>query len=77
MDTYSTSVVVHIDENLTSEEIQQLEQEVCHMNGIVSAWMDVKTPHLMVVDYDPQVVESGMLLAHIQGTGVHPSLLGT
>jgi hypothetical protein len=63
-------------ENLSAEEIHNIERELSGVRGVVSACAHVKTPHLMVVDYDPQSIHSCDLLFFIERNGVHASLVG-
>ncbi len=76
MPTYNANVVIHIDESLSPEEISQMEQNLGELGGIVSACVHEKTPHLMVVDYDPNAVSSTGLLHTLQGRGLHAELIG-
>lgn len=76
MHTYDANVVVHIDESLSNHQISDMEKSLAGMSGILSACVHEKTPHLMVIDYDPRTVESTALLQHIRGTGLHAELIG-
>jgi hypothetical protein len=76
MNTYDVNVVVHIDEDLSASEIHRIEQSLSSINGIVSACAHEKTPHLMVVDYDPRTVQAGSLLQHLRNDGLHAELIG-
>lgn len=76
MTTYDANVVVHIDEELSPDEISDMERSLAGVSGIVSACVHEKTPHLMVVDYDPRTVHSTTLLSYIRNTGLHAELIG-
>jgi hypothetical protein len=76
MIAFDANVVVHINESLSSQEIHSLEEELSDISGIVSACAHERTPHLLVVDYNPQDLNTGDLLHYIQGCGLHPSLIG-
>lgn len=76
MTEYDANVVVHIDETLTAHEIHEIEKGLSGYNGIISACVHEKTPHLMVVDYDPNTVTSATLLSFVAGNGVHAELVG-
>jgi len=76
MPTYNANVVIHIDESLSSQEISQMEQNMGEVGGILCACVHEKTPHLMVVDYDPNTVSSSGLLQTLQGRGLHAELIG-
>ncbi|MES9986843.1 MAG: hypothetical protein AB2552_16875 [Candidatus Thiodiazotropha endolucinida] len=73
---FDANAVVHINEDLTHDQIHHIEKSLSGVRGIVSACTHIKTPHLMVVDYDPQTIHSRELLSHFQQSGVHASLIG-
>jgi hypothetical protein len=76
MVTYDVNVVVHIDEELSASEIHNVERSLSSVNGIVSACAHEKTPHLLVVDYDPRTVRAGSVLQHLKNDGLHAELIG-
>ncbi len=76
MNSYNANVVVHIDENLSGEQIQEMEKRVAMEAGVQSACVHDRTPHLMVIDYDPREVGSGQLLRSFQNSGLHAVLVG-
>jgi hypothetical protein len=73
---FDANAVVHINESLSDDQIHDIEKNLSGVKGIVSACTHIKTPHLMVVDYDPQTIDSRGLLSHFQSSGVHASLIG-
>jgi hypothetical protein len=73
---FDANAVVHINEQLSTDEIHNIEKELSGVRGVVSACAHVKTPHLLVVDYDPQSIHSSDLLFFIERRGVHASLIG-
>ncbi|MET0071752.1 MAG: hypothetical protein ABW096_17070 [Candidatus Thiodiazotropha sp.] len=73
---YDANAVVHINESLSHEQIHNIEKRLSGVSGIVSACAHIKTPHLMVIDYDPQTIHSRELLSHFTRSGVHASLVG-
>ncbi|MES9945147.1 MAG: hypothetical protein B6D77_12515 [gamma proteobacterium symbiont of Ctena orbiculata] len=76
MINFDANAVVHINESLSHEQIQNIEKNLSGVRGVVSACAHIKTPHLMVVDYDPQTIHSRDLLSHFKRSGVHASLIG-
>jgi len=76
MVTYNANLVVHIDESLSADQLHDVEQNLSGINGIVSACVHERTPHLMVVDYDPLTLRSQTVLKHFQGNGLHAELIG-
>jgi hypothetical protein len=73
---FDANAVVHINDTLSNEEIHGIEKRLAGVRGIVSACAHVKTPHLMVVDYDPQTIHSRELLSHFRREGMNASLIG-
>lgn len=73
---FDANAVVHIDETLSHDQIHNIEKNLSGVRGIVSACTHIKTPHLMVIDYDPQAIRARELLYHFQRSGVHASLIG-
>ena len=73
---FDANAVVHINEQLSAEQIHNIEKELSDVRGVVSACAHTKTPHLLVVDYDPQSIHSSDLLFFIERSGVHASLVG-
>jgi hypothetical protein len=73
---FNTNVVIHIDEQLSRQEIQDMEKSISFDLGVTSACVHERTPHLMVVDYDPNVTSGGELLRGVRNRGVHAELIG-
>ncbi|MCF6190114.1 MAG: heavy-metal-associated domain-containing protein [Cocleimonas sp.] len=72
----NTGVVVHINEELDSDHQEQLSQKVGSLNGVYSADVQEKRPHLMIVDYDPNQTKSLDVLSGVNSSGVHAQLVG-
>jgi len=76
MRSYCSDVLIHIDEELADEAIQQLEREVSFIPGVVSACVNQRARHLMLVDYDPEDVHATDLLGMVRRRGVGAELIG-
>ncbi|WGZ95146.1 MAG: heavy-metal-associated domain-containing protein [Candidatus Thiothrix putei] len=76
MNKYDVAVVMHIDEELSDTEIHTLEYDLSFSPGILSACMNERTRHLMVVDYDPEQAYSYDILKTVQQRGYHAELIG-
>ena len=76
MNAFNANVVIHIDESLSSREIEDMERNVSFDRGVKSACVHERTPHLMVVDYDPRETHSKELLHRVRNRGVHAELIG-
>ncbi|MEJ2454717.1 MAG: heavy-metal-associated domain-containing protein [Candidatus Thiodiazotropha sp.] len=73
---FDANAVVHINESLTAEQIHDIERELADVRGVVSACAHIKTPHLLIVDYDPRSLQASQLVKHIQRNGLHAALIG-
>lgn len=76
MSTYNANVVIHVDESLTAPQLDAMEKDLSDVTGVVSTCVHEKTPHLLVVDYDPRSVHTGTLLSHLKIGGLHAELIG-
>ena len=76
MATYDANVVVHVNENLTDEEIQEIEKQLSSVQGVTSACVHLRTPHLFVIDYDPRSIHTGQLLEEVKNKHLHAQLIG-
>jgi hypothetical protein len=76
MSHHIVNVVVHIDEQLSPDQIQSMEKDISYAGGVYSACVHERTPHLMVVDYDPMETQSIALLHNIKNHGVNAELIG-
>lgn len=71
-----TDVTVHIDETLDSEARAKVEQALRSLDGVISVHASEKTPHLIVVTYDPDHARSKEILGHVLGEHLHAELIG-
>jgi hypothetical protein len=76
MINFDANAVVHINESLSVDQIHDIERELAGVNGVVCACANEKTPHLLVIDYDPQMLHSTELLHHFKNSGLHAALIG-
>lgn len=76
MSNNMVDVTIHIDENVSAEVRGDLEDKLRAIDGVMAAASHEQKPHLMVVEYDPEVVKSGDILREIKGAGVHAELIG-
>jgi len=71
-----SDVLIHIDEELSDDDIHGIEADLSLMDGVYSACVNERARHLMLVDYDPEDVRAGMLLSEVEAHGVHAELIG-
>lgn len=69
-------VTVHIDETLDQPSRRELATKLQHEDGVVKAAYSEEAPHLMIVEYDADRLNSSALLDMVQRHGVHAELVG-
>ena len=69
-------VVVHVDETLDAEARAKLEKDLRSQDGVLSLQSSEKTPHLIVVKYDPFHTKSKEILEVVLGEHLHAELIG-
>lgn len=69
-------VTLHIDEETTHEEREDLRDTFLGKKGVVTADCRDEKPHLMIVAFDPDNVSAHDLLATAQRSGYHAELIG-
>ena len=76
MDIQLADVTLHIDKNLSSEQRGTIEESLRALDGVVSIHNPDKTPHLTLVEYDPDVITSRKILERVTDQGAHAELVG-
>lgn len=68
--------IINVHPELPMNERAQLENEISHMGGVVSACFSPGHPHMMTVTYNPDAVSSGTVLARVGARGIEASKVG-
>ncbi|MCU0918962.1 MAG: hypothetical protein MUF16_01270 [Burkholderiaceae bacterium] len=76
MSTTLNEVVVHIDERLEADALDELEQGIRRDRGVISVGRNPGRDHLMVVVYDSAVARASSLLHSFHERGLHAQLIG-
>ena len=76
MDISLVDLTVHIDENLSPEQRIDIQDSIRALDGVVSVQGSSKTPHLTIVQYNPEVMDSQKILKRITDQGAHAELVG-
>ena len=76
MDTKMTDVLLHIDENTSHDKREALRDSLLGLNGVMTADYQDTKPHLVVVGYDPDAINSSELLGAATSNGLHAELVG-
>ncbi len=76
MDINLADVTIHIDETLDDDGRNKLEDAFRDRDGVVSVLINPERPHLVVVEYNPQVIKSRDLVDIPRFSGLHGELVG-
>ncbi len=76
MDTKMIDVMLHIDENTSHDKREAFKDSLLCLNGVMTADYQDKKPHLVVVGYDPDIINSSELLSAASSNGLHAELIG-
>lgn len=76
MGTKMTDVTLHIDENTTHDEREAFRDSLLNMSGVMAAASQDAQPHLMVIEYDPDTINSSEFVSAASQNGLHAELVG-
>lgn len=76
MSTNMSDITLHIDENTTHNDREALRDSILGLRGVMAADCHDDQPHLMIIEYDPEIVNSSEFLATVNKKGMHAELIG-
>ena len=76
MDINVADLTLHVDEDIPEARRQQLELAFRQRDGVVSVHNSSSTPHLWVLGYNPEKVQSYELIDIVNYNGLHGELIG-
>ena len=69
-------VTLHIDENVTHDDRENLRDQILQMNGVMSADHHDERPHLIIIEYNPDITGSYQFLEIAKQNDLHAELIG-
>lgn len=69
-------VMLHIDESTSQLDRENLRDRILLKDGVVAAAYHDDKPHLMVVEYDPDIIKSNEFTKIASESGLHAELIG-
>jgi len=69
-------VMLHIDETLKQDELESVRDDILKLNGVLSAGYHNDKPHLMIIEYNPDDINSSDFLETVKNKGIHAELVG-
>jgi copper chaperone CopZ len=76
MQTKKANVVVDLKHIPTRERIDELESELDGINGVSRAQTSSRSSRLVLVDYDPKIIDSQKILGAVVRRGYDARLIG-
>ena len=76
MDIQLVDVTIHIDQALDAGQRSEMDTKLRGIDGVVSVHNPDDKPHLMVVEYRPDKVDSQQLLQCVRDQNVQAELIG-
>jgi hypothetical protein len=74
--SHRIGLVLHVDDTLGQARREDIERAVGAENGVESAHFTERRPHLMVIEYDPDLTSSTNILSKVNHQSVHAQLVG-
>ncbi len=69
-------VTFHLDETLGHDQREVIRDELLARDGIMAAASQDKTPHLLIVEYDPDKIDPTSMLDIFKKQSIHAERLG-
>lgn len=76
MNASQTNVVVDVKQVLSRRSSESLVGELGGMPGVSRAWVSLRAPRLLLVDYDPAQTSSQRILGTVMRRGFDARLIG-
>jgi hypothetical protein len=76
MSDLMADVTLHIDEDTTHDEREKFRDVLLAMDGVMAAAYHDERPHLILIEYDPRVVNSIEFVNTAKSKGFHAELVG-
>ena len=76
MEAKLVDITMHIDESLQQIDLELLRDSLLRTKGVMAADFHRRAPHLMIIGYDPDKIQSMEFLRIAQQKGIHAELVG-
>ncbi|MCG6900570.1 MAG: ATP-binding protein [Gammaproteobacteria bacterium] len=76
MNTRHAEVTFHIDEETSHDERERFRDVLLAMDGVMAASYHDEKPHLMLIEYNPEVIKSIEFVNAAKKHGLHAELIG-
>ena len=76
MESTTVDVMLHIDEDLSHGNLEDFRDVLLHENGVYAASFHDEKPHLMIIVYDPDIINSLEFVKLAKQRNIHAELVG-
>jgi hypothetical protein len=76
METQMVDVTLHLDEETSHEDREKLRDALLNMNGVMAASYHDEKPHLVIIEYNPDIIKSDEFVKAAKANGLHAELIG-
>jgi len=76
MDTKLAEVTLHIDENTSHDERENFRDALLVMDGVMAASCHDEKPHLILIEYNPDAINSIEFVNAAKQHKLHAELIG-
>ncbi|MDT8404963.1 ATP-binding protein [Sulfuriflexus sp.] len=76
MNAPMVDVVLHLDEEISHDDREKFRDTLLKMNGVMAASSHDEKPHLIVIEYNPDILKSSEFVDAAQANGLHAELVG-
>ena len=76
MNTRLAEVTLHIDEDTSHKERENFRDTLFAMDGVIAAAYHDEKPHLMLIEYNPDVIHSIEFVNTAVKHNLHAELIG-
>jgi hypothetical protein len=76
MDTKLAEVTLHIDEGTSHGEREKIRDALLAMDGVMAAAYHDEKPHLLLIEYNPDAINSIEFMNAAKDQGLHAELIG-
>lgn len=73
---HRVDILIHVNETLGITERTSLEDDLRKVDGVIAPRFNKEATHLLLVTYDPQVVDTRNLLNRVKARGHNAQLVG-
>jgi hypothetical protein len=76
MSNKMVDVILHVDEDTTDEGRESFRDTLLAIDGVLAATFREDKPHLVMIEYDPEQVQSGAFVDAAKDHGWRAELVG-